>query len=63
MRSVWLNELTWQDVDEYLKTEDTIINYINNKIMETSLIEVLKSQNLEISNVPIRLLYTKPAKC
>ncbi|MBQ9942459.1 MAG: creatininase family protein [Christensenellaceae bacterium] len=25
MRSVWLNELTWQDVDEYLKTEDTII--------------------------------------
>lgn len=35
------------------KTEETIINYINNKIMETSLVEVLKSQNLEISNIPI----------
>ena len=25
LRSVWLNELTWQDVDEYLQTEDTIL--------------------------------------
>ena len=43
------------------KTEDTIINFINNKILESSLVEVLKSQNLEISNVPIKLMYTKPA--
>lgn len=41
--------------------EDIIINYINNKIMETSLIEVLKSDNLEISNIKIKLLYSKPA--
>lgn len=25
LRSVWLQELTWEDVDEYLQTEDTII--------------------------------------
>ncbi|NLY43158.1 MAG: creatininase family protein [Clostridiaceae bacterium] len=25
LRSVWLNELTWEDVAEYLKTDDTII--------------------------------------
>lgn len=42
-------------------TEDTIVNFINNKILETSLIEVLKSEHLEISNTPIRLMYTKPA--
>jgi len=42
-------------------TEDVIVNYINNKIMETSLIEVLKSDNLEISNTKIKLMYSKPA--
>lgn len=41
--------------------EDTIVNYINNKIMETSLIEVLKSENLELSNTKIKLMYSKPA--
>lgn len=41
--------------------EDTIVNYINNKIMETSLIEVLKSDNLELSNTKIKLMYAKPA--
>lgn len=25
LKSVWLNELTWEDVAEYLKTEDIII--------------------------------------
>lgn len=25
MRSVWINELTWEDVDEYLKTDDMVI--------------------------------------
>lgn len=43
------------------QTEETIINYINNKIMETSLVEVLKSENLEISNIKFRLMFTKPA--
>ncbi len=43
------------------ETEETIINYINNKIMETSLLEVLKSENLEISNINLRLMYNKPA--
>lgn len=44
------------------KYEETIINSINNKIIgkSSSLIEVLKSE-IEISNVKIRLLYTKPA--
>ncbi|MBQ7872612.1 MAG: type I restriction endonuclease subunit R [Clostridia bacterium] len=42
-------------------TETTVINYVNNKIMETSLIEVLKSDHLEISGTPIKLMYTKPA--
>lgn len=44
------------------KYEETIINSINNKIIgkNSSLIEVLKSE-IEISNVKIRLLYTKPA--
>lgn len=41
--------------------EETIINYINNKIIETSLIEVLKSDTLEISNINIKLMYSKPA--
>ena len=41
--------------------EETIVNYINNKIMETSLVEVLKSDNLEISNIKIKLMYSKPA--
>lgn len=41
--------------------EETIINFINNKIMEKSLIEVLKSDNIEISNTKIRLMYSKPA--
>ena len=43
------------------QTEETIVNYINNKIMETSLVEVLKSETLEISNIKLRLMYTKPA--
>lgn len=43
------------------QTEDVIVNYINNKITETSLVEVLKSENLEISNIKLRLMYTKPA--
>ncbi len=43
------------------RTEETVINYLNNKIIDTSLIEVLKSDNLEISNVKIKLMYTKPA--
>lgn len=25
MRSVWMNELTWEDVDEYLQSEDIVI--------------------------------------
>lgn len=41
--------------------EETIINYINNKIIETSVIEVLKSDTLEISNIHIKLMYSKPA--
>lgn len=41
--------------------EDTIINYINNKILDTSLIETLKSDHLEISNTKFKLMYTKPA--
>lgn len=41
--------------------EETIINYINNKIIETSVIEVLKSDTLEISNINIKLMYSKPA--
>lgn len=43
------------------KTEETVINFLNNKILATSLIEVLKSQTLEISGIPIKLMYTKPA--
>lgn len=43
------------------QAEETIVNYINSKIMETSLVEVLKSENLEISNIKFRLMYTKPA--
>lgn len=42
-------------------TEETIVNYINNKIMDTSLIETLKSETLEISNVKFQLMYAKPA--
>ena len=41
--------------------EDTVINYINNKIIETSLIEVLKSDYLEVGNTKIKLMYSKPA--
>lgn len=41
--------------------EETLINFINNKIMETSLLETLKSDTLEISNTKIKLMYTKPA--
>lgn len=41
--------------------EETLINFINNKIMETSLIEVLKSDTIEISNTKIKLMYSKPA--
>ena len=40
--------------------EDTIVNYINNKIMSSSLIEVLK-HGVEISNTKINLVYFKPA--
>lgn len=40
--------------------EDTIINYINNKIMETSIVEVLKN-GIEISNVKLDLVSFKPA--
>ena len=43
------------------QTEETIVNFINNKVHETSLVEVLKSETLEISNIPFRLMYTKPA--
>lgn len=62
----FLNDTQTESIENLRKIykddmEDTIVNYINNKIMETSLIEVLKSENLEISNIPIKLMYSKPA--
>lgn len=44
------------------KFEETLINVINNKITgkTSSLLETLKS-GIELSNVPLKLMYTKPA--
>ena len=40
--------------------QETVINFINNKIVSNSLIEVLK-HGVELSNIPIKLMFTKPA--
>lgn len=42
------------------KYEETIVNFINNKITTTSLIETLK-HGVEISRIKLSLMYTKPA--
>lgn len=62
----FLNDTQPEEMDVLRKIykadlEETVVNYINNKIMETSLIEVLKSEHLEISNTKIKLMYSKPA--
>lgn len=42
------------------KFEDTLISFINSRITSTSLIETLK-HGVELSNVRLTLMYTKPA--
>ena len=42
------------------KYEETIVNFINNKITTTSLIETLK-HGVEISRIKLSLMYNKPA--
>lgn len=42
------------------KYEDTLISFINSRITSTSLIETLK-HGVEISNIKLTLMYTKPA--
>ena len=42
------------------KYEDTLVSFINSRITSTSLIETLK-RGVEISNVKLTLMYTKPA--
>lgn len=61
-------ETTQPDKVEYLKKiyksdyEETLINYINNKIMQpsSSLLETLKS-GVDILNIKLDLMYNKPA--
>lgn len=42
------------------KYEDTLVSFINSRITSTSLIETLK-HGVEISNIKLTLMYTKPA--
>ncbi|MFH5881790.1 type I restriction endonuclease subunit R [Liberiplasma polymorphum] len=63
----FLNDSQPDEIAKLKKTykdryEETLINFINNKITssKSSLIETLKN-GIELSNVKLRLMYTKPA--
>lgn len=52
-----------RDLEKIYKenTRETILNFINNKIVNSSLIEVLKNDYIEISGINLKLMYIKPS--